>query len=59
MVIYITLSQARKGNFKDLTKDVYTVYNKVIEFILEYDFLGYLPLFKNTIEQVQKHVKKN
>ena len=59
MLIYITLSRARKGNFEDLTKDVYTVYNKMIEFILEHDFLGYLPLFKKTIEQVQKHVKKN
>ena len=53
------LSREQKHNFENLTKDVYTVYNKVIELILGHDFLGYLPLFKKTIEQVQKHMKKN
>ena len=59
MLIYIMLSREQKHNFENLTKDVYTVYNKVIELILGHDVLGYLPLFKKTVEQVQKHMKKN
>jgi hypothetical protein len=59
MGIYAALRVINHDKFDDWCRQAWTIYNNVIDLILEYEFLCILPIFKKTLQQVEKQMKKN
>jgi hypothetical protein len=58
MVIYVALKGMKQDKNNNYSNDVWEIYNKLIELVLQHDFLCSLPLFSKTLEQVQKNINK-
>ena len=55
--IYVSLKRIKQDKCSGHTSKVWTIYNSLIEFVLQHELLCILPLFKKALEQVERKIK--